>query len=31
MKLNNPLQANDWDIATFFKLIASLQISVWIF
>jgi uncharacterized membrane protein len=30
MKLNNPLQANDWDIATFFKLIASLQISVWI-
>jgi uncharacterized membrane protein len=30
MKLNNPLEANDWDIATFFKLIASLQISVWI-
>ncbi|MGZ4951462.1 MAG: DUF2206 domain-containing protein, partial [Halobacteriota archaeon] len=30
MKLNNPLQANDWDLATFFKLIASLQISVWI-
>ena len=30
MKFNNPLEANDWDIATFFKLIASLQISVWI-
>ena len=30
MKLNNPLEANDWDIALFFKLIASLQISVWI-
>ena len=30
MKLSNPLEANDWDIATFFKLIASLQVSVWI-
>jgi len=30
MKVENPLEANDWDIATFFKLIASLQISVWI-
>jgi len=30
MKLNNPLEANDWDFATFFKLIASLQIFVWI-
>jgi uncharacterized membrane protein len=30
MKLNNPLEANDWGIATFFELIASLQISVWI-
>lgn len=30
MKLDNPLEANDWDIATFFKLIASIQLSVWL-
>jgi len=30
MKLRNPLEANDWDIATFLKLIASLQLSVWL-
>ena len=30
MKSRNPLEANDWDIATFFKLIALLQLSVWL-
>jgi uncharacterized membrane protein len=30
MKISNPLEANDWDIVTFFKLVASLQIFVWI-
>ena len=30
MKIPNPFQANDWDIATFFRLIAVLQLSTWI-
>ncbi|MGP8011612.1 MAG: DUF2206 domain-containing protein, partial [Halobacteriota archaeon] len=30
MNVRNPLEANDWDIAAFLKLIASLQLSVWL-
>jgi hypothetical protein len=30
MNVRNPLEANDWDIASFLKLIASLQLSVWL-
>ncbi|MGP8133367.1 MAG: hypothetical protein ACLQAL_03740, partial [Halobacteriota archaeon] len=30
MNVRNPLEANDWDITAFLKLIASLQLSVWL-
>ncbi len=30
MNVRNPLEANDWDIAAFLKLVASLQLSVWL-
>lgn len=30
MNVRNPLEANDWDIATFFKLIVALQLSMWL-
>jgi uncharacterized membrane protein len=30
MKLENPLKANDWDISSFFKFIASLQLALWV-
>jgi len=30
MNFRNPLEANDWDIAAFLTLIASLQASVWL-
>ena len=30
MHVRNPLEANDWDFASFFVLIASLQVSVWV-
>jgi uncharacterized membrane protein len=30
MNVRNPLEANDWDFASFFVLIASLQVLVWV-
>jgi len=30
MNVRNPLEANDWDIAAFLRLIASLQVCVWL-
>ncbi|MGZ4882896.1 MAG: DUF2206 domain-containing protein [Halobacteriota archaeon] len=30
MKLENPLKANDWAIGSLFKLVAGLQLAVWI-
>jgi len=30
MNVRNPLEANDWDIAAFLRLIVSLQVCVWL-
>ena len=30
MHLRNPLEANDWDFTSFFVLIISVQVSVWV-
>jgi uncharacterized membrane protein len=30
MKIPNPLEANDWDIVSFFQLIAALQLAAWL-
>jgi len=30
MNIRNPLEANNWDIGTFFRLIVPILLSVWL-